>query len=264
MYTVSYRGADGPLWELAGDRGGSQGVILGNITGLVGSASASTTTAPGRVGVVRTGVPVVPVMSGTLQVVISGADASPRRPTPGVLRQWRRSWSHLAAGELWIGSPETAIWRAAVRLVDPLPPPVNDPFDHPGQRHIMELAIESESGCWIGPPETVTGGGGPVTLHNVGDLTAWPVVEWTGAGRTITAPGIEPLTLPTTSKVARIDTNPATGTVITVDGQPDPGLWSQLRGRSFPGGIPAGGHAEWAFSVGTTATVTPRALDPWR
>lgn len=264
MYTVTYRGVDGSLWQLAGHQGGAQGVTLASVAGLVGSASASTTTAPGRVGVVRTGVPVVPVMAGTVRVVVSGADASPKRPTPGVMRAWRRAWSHLVDGELSISSSETSVVRAAVRLVDPIPPPATDPFDHPGERHVVELEVEAETGVWLGIPEIIAGTGDPVTVRNFGQLVAWPVVEWSGSGHTITAPGIDPIELPDTSQVARINTDPATGTVITVDGEPNPDLWSQLRGRSFPVGIPAHGEAEWVFSPGTTATVTPRVLDPWR
>lgn len=263
MFTVIYRGIDGSVWQLAGPGQGAEGVRLGSLAGLVGSASAETTVAPGRVGVIRTGVPVVPVMSGTVNVVISGMDASPKRPTPGVLRAWRRAWSHLVEGELMIGSSESTLLRAAVRLSDPLGPPANDPFDHPGQRHERSLSVVADSGCWLGPSTPYPGTGEPVVVHNRGDLVAWPLVEWSGSGRSITGPGVAPLSLPTAPDGATVNTDPATGTVITVGGEPDPDLWSQLRGRSFPVGVPPHGQAEWTFSPGTTATVTPRVLDPW-
>lgn len=263
MFTVIYVGVDGSVWQLAGPGQGAEGVRLALLEGLVGSASAATTVGAGRVGVVRTGAPAVPAMTGAVKVVISGMDASPKRPTPGVLRAWRRAWSHLADGELMIGSSESSMLRVAVRLSDPLPPPANDPFDHPTQRHELALSVVADSGCWLGSPETYPGTGSPVQVLNRGELVGWPVVEWSGSGRSITGPGVAPLSLPTAPDGATVNTDPATGTVITVGGDPDPDLWSQLRGRSFPVGVPAFGEATWTFSTGTTATLTPRVLDPW-
>lgn len=260
MYALTYRGVDRSVWQLAS---GAQGVHLLSLDGLVGSVSEATTTAPGRVGVIRTGAPVVPPMTGTIKVSLRGADASPAAPTPGVLRAWRRAWSHLVAGELMLGSSESTLLRAAVRLAEPLGPPAHDPFDLPFAQHELSLSVVVDAGCWSAAPETYSGSGQPVVVANRGDLVAWPAVEWAGAGRSITGPGVAPLALPPTPGGAVIDTDPATGTVITVDGEPDPDLWSQLRGRSFPVGVPARGRSTWTFSPGTTATVTPRVLDPW-
>lgn len=265
MFAVTYRGVDGSVWQLATT---ADGVHLLSLDGLVGSVSESTTPAPGRTGVLRTGLPVVPSMTGTLTVGIRGADALPPLATPDVLRAWRRAWSQLADGELELGSVDSSLLRARVRLADPLGSPAHDPFDHPFAQHELALPVVSDGGCWMGPSQVYEGTGAPTLIRNRGDLQVWPVVKWSGPGPTITGPGVAPLVLPDAPAGAEVNLDPATGTVITVEGEPAPELWSQLRGRSFPTGIPARGPggpgtAVWTFSPGATATVTPRVLDPW-
>lgn len=263
MFSVTYEGVDGTRWHLAGPDRGAEGVQLASIEQLVGAVSVSTTPGPGRVGVIRTGLPRVSEMAGGVPVIICGADATPQQPTFEAMRAFRRAWSQLTPGVLELGSVDSSILRARVWLAEPLAPPVNDPYDSPVQRHNLAVPIVADAGYWSGPRQEYEGIGAPVEIYNRGDLQVWPVVSWEGAGPTITGPGVAPLVLPTAPEGAQIDLNPATGTVITVDGEPAPELWSQLRGRSFPTGIPPRGTAVWTFSAGAMATVTPRVLDPW-
>lgn len=262
MYSVTCRGVDDSLWNLAGPARGAEGAQLVSLTELVGAVSAATTPGPGRIGVRRTGSITVPQMAGSFAVVLCGADASPAKPTHDVLRGFRRAWSQLDDCELALGSSGSPTLRTLARLSDPLPPWAVDPYDNQHWRHSLTVSIVSDTGYWSGPPQPYAGGPAH-EIYNPGDLEVWPVVSWTGPGPTITGPGVAPLVLPNAPAGATIDLDPATGTVITVDGEPAPQLWSQLRGRSFPTGIPPKGTAVWTFSAGASTTVTPRVLDPW-
>lgn len=259
MFDIAYTGIDDSLWNLDGRGAGLQGVFTSSVEGLVAAGEAATTPGPGRIGARTTGRPSVPPFEGVLNVVISSRSAEHLPELPQILSAFRRAWSTLADGRLELESAWGARLHTRARLSDRLAFPTASPFDRRTAWLELAISVECRDGVWFGAPETITDG----LVVNSGELTAWPKVRWTGTG-TVTAPGAAPLELPATPVEAVMDCDPATGMVITVDGEPAPELWSQLRGRTFPRGVSPGGADQWQFSSGVVATVTPRLLDPWR
>lgn len=265
MYEVKYFGADGSEWHLDGSGCGRQGVFLVKVDGLVGSAEVATSPGPGRVGVKSTGLPTMPAFEGALEVAITGEVEHEPVDLPGTVARWRRAWSGSTDGTLMVQADGEPAWFTSARLSEPMPSPSESPYRRGLSLQTMTVDVECRDGVWVSQEHRIpTTSGAGVELWNFGELPMWPVVEWSGT-RTVVAPGVDPVALPSTAMVARVNTDPASGTVITVDGEPDPNLWSQLRGRSFPVPVPAGGMSTWTVNGGAAALLTrARALDPWR
>jgi len=258
MFTISYIGSDRSLWHLDGPQAGSEGVFLKSFSGFSGVRSRASITGPGRVGVVRTGKPSAKNIEGTLSVVVSARVAGHGRRLPEILRSFRRAFSD-SDGELEITSSEGASLWLPVHLSDALPELEASPFDGTVPWIEFDVDVESDS-IWRGVPRTYSGEN--QVLFNDGEVDAWPVITYTGSP-TVSSNGVS-IQLPSTSVEAVFDTDPGKGGVISVGGTPNPALWSQLRGRTFPLPVPPSGNATWSFGAGSTAQLTPRYLDPWR
>lgn len=147
-----------------------------------------------------------------------------------------------------------------VRTSDPV-----DPEQAPDSIRMPWLDIDfdvtSYQGCWHG--ETISHRG-VSTLSNTGDLDSWPVVEWSGAGASVTAPGIGEVALPDTGgRTAIMETDPAFASRVTVDGVDAPDLWRGMRGRMFPAPVDAHSTAKWTFD-GCVGRLTSRHSHMWR
>lgn len=264
MITLTYTGVDSSEWTLVGERQGAEGAEAAKVSGFIASTDTTVEARPARVGHVVSGF-TVPPMTGTLDLTVSSqlVDGEARE-LDEIFAALARAWSPLADGELAWRSDRGVLMRTAARLASGgFPMPDRSPTERaPGQpvrRVSMSLSVQCLDGVWIGPQERH---GGSVAVLNAGDLDDYPRVEWSGSGAKVAGPGLSTVTLPTTARPAVWHTDPATGGLVTIDGQPATALRRQLRGRVAPVPIEPGEVAPWTFT-GCTGVVQPTFLNPW-
>lgn len=265
MITLAYAGVDFSEWTLVGERQGAQGAEAAKVSGFIASPDTTVEARPARTGHVVSGF-TVPPMTGTLDLTVSSqlVDGETRE-LDDIFDALALAWSPLVDGELTWVSDRGVLMRTRARLASGgFPMPDRSPTERaPGQpvrRVPLSLSVQCLDGLWIGPqsaPYT-----GAVQVLNAGDLDDYPRIEWVGSGATVSGPGIPEFTLPTTAVPAVWDTDPATGGMVTIDGQPATALRQQMRGRVAPVPIEPGTTAPWTFT-GCTAVVQPVFLNPW-
>lgn len=271
---MSYAGVNGSYWRLAGDSEGRDGVIVrdGGLEGLV--AEVETYTAPGAqsTGGRVTGMDVEP-MSGTLTYIadpifVPLGERVGQEPvhTAALYRAWRRAWSlnPHRTGTLYLSPSGGETLTTTVRAAS-FPGPSDSP-DSPDAGWLEgDINVVSDLGLWLA--ERIGVQPGEVWI-NSGDLPAWPTVEWSGSGQSLTVPGLSaPIPLPAAgARVCRYDTDPATGGLVTdvATGETVSALWRQMRGARPPRPIePGEGTSGWSTTSGAQLYVQPRVLDPW-
>lgn len=261
MYELTYRGVDGPTWQLAGRNQGAEGVAVEGVAGLVASATSTLEPAPARTGVELVGYS-FEAMTGTLQVRVSDRwrDDNALEELGRLHRRWRQAWSQFADGELTLRSESGPLLRTRARLSKVAETPATSPNSHGLVSLVTAVDVLCLDGVWIGQSQRHEGAS---QVLNLGELDGYPRVEWVGSGATVSGPGLPAVTLPSTPVPAVWHTDPATGGLVTVDGEPATGLRQQLRGRVAPVPISPGESAGWTFT-GCVGVITPLICDPWR
>lgn len=261
MYEFTYRGVNNSTWQLIGRHQGAEGVGVEELSGFVASATLTLEPTPARTGVELSGFS-FEAMTGSLTVRISDRWREDETlDDPGQLfRQWRAAWSPFADGELTLRSPEGPLLRTRARLAGAAETPGTSPRSVGAVSLVTTLEVSCHDGVWLGAPSRHTG---TDQVFNLGELDGYPRVEWSGSGAQVSGPGLPAITLPTTTAPAVWHTDPATGGLVTVDGQPATALRRQLRGRVAPVPILPGQSAQWTFTD-CTGVLEPLFCDPWR
>ncbi|WP_010541908.1 hypothetical protein [Dietzia alimentaria] len=261
MYELTYRGVNNSTWQLVGAHQGAEGVGAEEVSGFVASATTTLEPAPERAGVVLAGYS-FEAMTGSLKVRISDRWRDDEMlDDPGRLfRRWRSAWSPFADGEFTLRSQEGPLLRTRARLPGASETPAKSPRSVGTVSLVTTLEVTCHDGVWLGAPQRYSGA---AQVLNLGELEGYPRVEWSGSGATVSGPGLPSVILPTTAVPAVWHTDPATGGLVTVDGEPATALRRQLRGRVAPVPILPGESAPWTFT-GCTGVIEPLFCDPWR
>ncbi|WP_291478501.1 hypothetical protein [Corynebacterium sp.] len=246
----------GIQWALTGNAPGRPGVHL---MGPVGLASPIQVTA--RQTTSQVGVSAVSwkseQMEATWKIGFRGDD----QPLSETWAMFLRGLTPLVPSTLRVKVPKRGILTCPVVRTSVDPEPDKSPYTRGLKSLIVDIPVTSYQGCWHG--ETVSHRG-PSTLANSGDLPSWPVVQWSGAGASVTAPGIGEVALPDTGgRTAVLETDPAFASRVTVDGVDAPDLWRGMRGRLFPAPVDAHSTARWTFD-GCVGRLTSRHSHMWR
>lgn len=256
--TLTYRGPDGSQWEYVGVDQGREGIVAAKVEGFVADPDVTFEPTPSQAGEMAAGW-VLGSMKGTLDLNVSPLFLESDESLHRLYDRVGRSWSKLADGELTWRSDAGVLMRTRARLDGVFPTPDKSPAGL-GERLVrVGFPVRCLDGLWLGP---VSQYAGTSQVLNLGDLDGYPLVEWSGSGAKVAGPGIPTFALPSTSQTAVWDTDPATGGLVTIDGQPATALRRLLRGRVAPTPIPAGQSAEWVFT-GCTAVMQPKILNPW-
>lgn len=258
MITLTYTGVDGSHWEYVGPGQGREGVVAAKVTGFVADPTVTYESTPAQAGEDAVGW-VLGSMTGALDLNVSPLLSTTGGDLHRLFDRLGRAWSKLADGELTWRSDAGVLMRTRARLDAAFPMPDKSPASL-GERLLRaSVPVRCLDGVWLGPTSTHSGAG---MVPNMGDLDGYPQVRWSGSGAQVSGPGIPTFTLPTTAQTAVWDTDPATGGLVTIDGQPATALRRQLRGRVAPAPIVPGGSASWTFT-GCVGVMQPKILNPW-
>lgn len=258
MITLTYTGVNGSHWELVGPEQGREGVVAAKLDGFVADPEVAYEPTPAQTGEDAAGW-VLGSMTGSLDLNVSPLFMATGGDLHRLFDRLGRAWSKLADGDLTWRSDAGVLMRTRARLDDKFPMPDKSPAGL-GERLLrMAVPVRCLDGVWLGPTSSHSGAG-PVA--NLGDLDGYPRVEWSGSGAQVSGPGIPAFTLPTTAQPAVWDTDPSTGGLVTIGGQPATALRRQLRGRVAPAPIVPGGSSSWTFT-GCVGVMQPKILNPW-
>lgn len=258
MITLTYTGVDGSHWEYVGPEQGREGVVAAKVTGFVADPAVTFEATPAQAGEDAVGW-VLGSMTGALDLNVSPLFTAAGGDLHRLFDRLGRAWSKLADGELTWRSDAGVLMRTRARLDAAFPMPDKSPAGL-GERMLRtSVPVRCLDGVWLGPSSSYSGDG---QVANMGDLDGYPLVKWSGSAAQVSGPGIPTFTLPATVQAAVWDTDPATGGLVTVGGQPATALRRQLRGRVAPAPIPAGQSAAWTFT-GCNAVMQPKILNPW-
>lgn len=258
MITLTYTGPDGSHWELVGEQQGREGAVAENLEGFVADPAVTFEHTPGQAGEDAAGW-VLGSMTGAIDLNVSPMFISGGGDLHRLYDRLGRAWSKLADGELTWRSDAGVLMRTRARLDGTFPTPDRSPAGV-GERLLrVSFPVRCLDGLWLGPIAEYSG---PSDVLNIGDLDGYPLIEWSGPSAQVSGPGIPTFTLPSTSQTAVWDTDPSTGGLVTIDGEPATALRRQLRGRVAPAPVPAGQSSPWTFT-GCVGVMQPKILNPW-
>lgn len=250
---VTWHGADDSTWVLLGETPARTGVILKSPKGLVAKPNETTrenSTGIGEQVIKRT----YPPLEGELELAIYGDKG-------GVWAEYIRSVSLHHEGTLIVSDSRADVWLLQARLAEEINPPE---FSPTGSVSVAQVSIrlKSDAGLWRSPVRRYTE---DALITNGGDVATFPVVEWSGSGKTVTLPSGQTVNLPTVDSIRRLSTDPGTGFVVTTSsGDVDTKTWAQFRGLAVPGEIPPGGGGSWKIPAGVIVETTDYVRSPWR
>lgn len=246
----------GIQWALTRNAPGKVGVDL---MGPVGLASPIQVTA--RQTTSQVGVSPVSWRTGQMEATWKLGFRADAEPLSEIWSLFLRGLTPLVPATLRATIPKRGTLSCPIVRTSEDPEPDKSPYT-PGLPSLkVDIPVTSYQGCWHG--ETVSHRGAS-TLANSGDLPTWPVVQWSGANASVTAPGIGEVALPDTGgRTAVLETDPAFASRVTVDGVDAPDLWRGMRGRLFPAPVDAHSTARWSFD-GCVGRLTSRHSHMWR
>lgn len=246
----------GIQWGLTGGAAGRSGVYLMGPVGLASPIEVTARQTTQQVGVTPVGW-TAQQMDATWKLGFRGDDD----PLYEVWSLFLRGLTPLVPSTLRVTNPARGTLTCPVVRTSEDPQPEKSPYTAGLRSLTVDIPVVSYQGCWHG--ETVSHRGESV-LANSGDLPAWPVVQWSGAGASVTAPGIGTVPLPDTGgRVAVLETDPAVASRVKVDGVDAPDLWRGMRGRLFPLPVDAHSTARWTFAD-CVGRLTSRHSHMWR
>lgn len=253
-YLVSLTDIHGTPWALTRGAPGRSGVDLMGPLGLRTPITVNARSTTQQVGATMTGWSGGP-MESTVKLGIHAEDA----PLAEVHGLFERGVSSRIEATLDVTLPNKDTVRAPVLIS------LTDAEKSPATAGLhgihIDATMKSLQGCWLGLPEEHTDRS---IIYNPGDLDIWPTIRWTGAGKSVTAPGIGVVPLPNAgSRVAELETSPEVASRVRVDGVDAPDLWRGMRGRLFPLPIKATSSEEWTFS-GCVGITRSAHTNPWR
>lgn len=240
LLQVSLTDRWGIEWALTRGAPGKPGVYLMGPVGLAAPIQVTARATTSQVGV-------TPVswkadqMEATWNLGFRADDA----PLAEVWSLFLRGLTPLVPSTLRVTHPSRGTLTCPIVRTSEDPAPDKSPFT-PGLPSLKaDIPITSYQGCWQGEANSYEG---ERIVANSGDLPAWPTVQWSGAGASVTAPAIGKVALPDTGgRVAVLDTDPARASKVTVDGVDAPDLWRGMRGRLFPLPVEPHSTATWTF-----------------
>ena len=256
-YDVSLTDIHGTEWSLTRGAPGREGLILMGPPNLQSDIDVKEQAPVGQIGARMVGWS-AGKMSGDMDLLIQSTK------NEALIEVWsllNRGLSTFTPARLRVRTPQYGVAMCGIVLDGGMPMPKKSPGTPGLQTLEANLKLVSFDGCYRSETHRVTG---EAKLNNPGDLPLWPRVEWTGSGAVVTAPGIGAVKLPDTgSKKAVLETDPSTGSRITVDGQDDPVLWRKMRGQFFPLPVQPFSAGDWTFTK-CHGVYESLHTNPWR
>jgi hypothetical protein len=256
LLQVSLTDRWGIEWALTRGAPGQRGVYL---MGPVGLASPIQVTA--RATTSQVGVTPVSWKADQMEATWKLGFRADSAPLLEVWSLFLRGVTPLVESTLRVTHPSRGTLTCPIVRTSEDPAPDKSPAT-PGLPSLtVDIPVTSYQGCWHGETNNYQGAS---TLGNSGDLPSWPVVQWSGAGASVTAPGIGRVVLPDAGgRTAVLNTDPALASQVTVDGVDAPDLWRGMRGRLFPLPVEPHSTATWSFD-GCVGRLVSRHSHMWR
>lgn len=246
----------GIQWALTRNAPGRIGVDIMGPVGLATPVERTTRSTTSQVGVTGTSWR-AGQMEATWKLGFRGDDA----PLSEVWSMFLRGLSPFSPSVLRVTHRGRGTLTCPIVREADDPEPEKSPYTSGLRSLTVDVPVVSDQGCWHG--ETVSHHG-VSTLSNTGDIDSWPTISWSGAGASVTAPGIGEVPLPDTGgRTAVLETDPAFASRVTVDGVDAPDLWRGMRGRLFPLPVSAHSTTRWTFD-GCVGRLTSRHSHMWR
>lgn len=244
-YEIDYLSHDKEL-KIASDPSSDVFIEAGTVSGFVGQFEDN--------GVQAIGVPgqsvdlqdrVTLPMEGEFTLVIWDPEKWP---------EVRRAFSSRVAGQLELRGPNH-VFYLPVCLSESLP----SPDFHPERGSRIVVRLVADGGVWVNP---VVDAGPRVVVVNDGDVPVWPMLEWEGAGGTVTLFSGAQVTLPAVTGLhtLRLDRRHA-GEVYLPDGSYSPVLSAKVGAVAEM--VPVGGEAEMVIPSGARVSYSIGVYDPW-
>lgn len=247
----------GIQWALTATAPGMKGVELMGPVGLASPIERTARATTSQIGVTQTGWK-ADQMEATWDLRFSPENG---KSLMEIWSLWLRGVTPLVPSTLRVTHPNRGTLTCPIVRVSEDPAPSRSPDSDRTPSLQVDIPVISDQGCWHGETKSHRG---VSTLANAGDLPAWPVVEWSGSGAYVVAPGIGKVPLPATGgRKATLETDPARASRVQVDGVDAPDLWRGMRGRLFPVPVDAHSTAKWEFS-GSIGRLTSLHSHMWR